>query len=205
MIGVIDCGMGNLRSVLNAIEYLGFEGILLKEPALLAECDRVILPGVGAYAKAMGNLQARGFVPAIQSYAAANKPILGICLGMQLLSTTGHEPYRCDGLNIIPGEVVPMAVKTTTALPHVGWNSVRLLREHPLFAGVRRDIDFYFVHSYCFQASSVQDTLGVTEYDISFTAVVARGNVLGLQFHPEKSQVAGLRILENFCQWDGTC
>lgn len=207
MIGVVDYGMGNLRSVLNAIEYLGFSGALVDEPGRLADCDHLILPGVGAFAKAMENLKTRGLVPTIRQHVAAKKPLLGICLGMEVFATTGDEPYPCDGLNLIPGTVTRLPVKATTAIPHVGWNSIRLLREHPVFDGVRRDVDFYFVHSYGFQSPSddKSSVLAETEYDVTFPSAIALGSVVGLQFHPEKSQVAGLRILERFCQWDGAC
>lgn len=207
MIGVIDYGMGNLRSVLNALEYLGFDAALVDEPGSLGECERVILPGVGAFAQAMENLHARGLEPAIREHVAAEKPFLGICLGMEVLATTGDEGYVCDGLNLIPGIVTRLPVKQGTALPHVGWNSLKLTRDHPLFAGVRRDVDFYFVHSYGFQAPSGDSSsvLAMTEYDASFPSAIAKGSVVGLQFHPEKSQVAGLKILERFCQWDGVC
>lgn len=207
MIGVVDYGMGNLRSVLNAIEYLGFSGALVDEPGRLADCDHLILPGVGAFAKAMENLKTRGLVPTIRQHVAAKKPLLGICLGMEVFATTGDEPHSCDGLNLIPGTVTRLPVKATTAIPHVGWNSIRLLREHPVFDGVRRDVDFYFVHSYGFQSPSddKSSVLAETEYDVTFPSAIALGSVVGLQFHPEKSQVAGLRILERFCQWDGAC
>jgi len=207
MIGVIDYGMGNLRSVLNAIAYLGCQGRLVDEPGRLANCDHLILPGVGAFAKAMENLEARGLVPAIRQHAAEKKPLLGICLGMQVLATAGDEPYPCDGLNLIPGTVTRLPVKATTAVPHVGWNSIRLLRDHPVFEGVRRDVDFYFVHSYGFQSpdGDKSSVLAETEYDVTFPSAIALGSVVGLQFHPEKSQVAGLRILERFCHWDGAC
>lgn len=207
MIGVIDYGMGNLRSVMNAIEYLGFQGLLVKEPDRLPDFEHLILPGVGAFAKAMANLEARGLVPAIRQHAAAKKPCLGICLGMEVFASAGDEPYVCDGLNLIPGTVTRLPVKPGTALPHVGWNSLRLLREHPVFEGVRRDVDFYFVHSYGYQSpdGDTSSVLAESEYDVTFPSAIALGSVVGLQFHPEKSQVAGLRILERFCQWDGAC
>ena len=205
MIGVIDYGMGNLRSVMNAIEHVGFQGQLVDEPGHLDDCDHLVVPGVGAFPKAMENLHARGLVVPIRAYAAAGRPLLGICLGMQVLATTGYESDRCEGLDLISGDVTLLPVKQATALPHVGWNSVTLVREHPVFAGVRRDVDFYFVHSYAFKPTHTDALLGVTDYDGPFAAAVGQGSVLGLQFHPEKSQVAGLRLLEQFCRWDGLC
>jgi imidazole glycerol-phosphate synthase subunit HisH len=206
MIGIIDYGMGNLRSVLNSIEFLGFKAVVVEDPALLEKCDKCILPGVGAYTKAMENLEKMGYIPAIRNYAEdLQRPFLGICLGMQLLSKTGHEPFLHDGLNLISGEVVALPVEEHIPLPHVGWNSIRLVKEHPLFEGVRKDVDFYFVHSFCFKAANAEEVIGITEYEVQFASVVARDNVVGLQFHPEKSQTTGLRILENFCRWDGRC
>ncbi|MBU4201255.1 MAG: imidazole glycerol phosphate synthase subunit HisH [Verrucomicrobia bacterium] len=206
MIGIIDYGMGNLRSVYNTLTFLGFDSVVVADPALLADCSRVILPGVGAYAMAVDNLNRLGFFPALKQFAQSQKPLLGICLGMQMLSSTGSEPSPCEGLGLIEGEVVPMNVGVTTPLPHVGWNSFKLLHEHPLFEGVSKEVDVYFVHSYCFKPKNERDVLCTTEYDnIIFASGVARGSVVGLQFHPEKSQKSGMRILENFCNWDGLC
>ncbi|HBA82750.1 MAG TPA: imidazole glycerol phosphate synthase subunit HisH [Verrucomicrobia bacterium] len=204
MIGIVDYGMGNLRSVFNALVFLGFEATVVHQPDGLEACDRLILPGVGAYAHAMQNLHAKGFIPVLQELSAQGRPLLGICLGMQMFSTTGSEPVLCQGLNLIAGEVIPMQARPEMPLPHVGWNTVRLRSAHPLFSGVREG-DVYFVHSYCFHPAVEADILCVSEYGGEFISGVAHGNVVGLQFHPEKSQNVGMRILENFCLWDGTC
>lgn len=205
MIGIIDYGMGNLRSVYNALTFLGLDSVVVRDPAYLVDCSHAILPGVGAYAMAMDNLNQRGFSSALKEFAEAKKPLLGICLGMQMLSSTGTEPWPCEGLGLIKGEVLPMDVRESVPLPHVGWNSFQLLQKHPIFEGISKNIDVYFVHSYCFTPRDKEDKLCITEYDITFVSGVAHGNIVGLQFHPEKSQKNGLHILANFCNWNGQC
>jgi glutamine amidotransferase len=205
MTGVIDYGVGNLRSVVNALTQVGDAACLVSTPDALQDCDRAILPGVGAYSAAMQRLTADGFPEAIAAFVASRRPFLGICLGMQLLSTTGSEPSSCAGLGIIPGAVSKLVVRPGTPLPHVGWNGVTLRAAHPLFAGVRATSDFYFVHSYAFTPVDSASVLTESDYDGSFVSGVAKGNVVGLQFHPEKSQVPGLQVLRNFSNWDGGC
>ncbi len=206
MIGIVDYGMGNLHSVYNSLSYLGFESRLFSAPEETRSFDRVILPGVGAYASAMENLQTAGFVEALRDYAASGRPLLGICLGMHLLSSLGTEPEPTEGLDIIKGKVDIMPASPDVQLPHVGWNSLDPTRTHPLFKGARPGVDYYFVHSYCYTTERQEDALTTTTYgETVFTSSVARDNIVGFQFHPEKSQAAGLRLLENFCMWDGSC
>jgi imidazole glycerol-phosphate synthase subunit HisH len=205
MIGIIDYGMGNLRSVYNALTFLGYESAIIKEPWPLADCSHVILPGVGSYAMAIDNLNRLGFTSALKEFTEAKKPLLGICLGMQMLSSTGTEPWPCEGLGLIQGEVLPMNVDESVPLPHVGWNSIQILQEHPIFEGISRDTDVYFVHSYCFTPRDKEDILCATEYDKQFVSGVVHNNIVGLQFHPEKSQKTGLHIIANFCNWNGLC
>jgi len=205
MIGIVDYGMGNLRSVFNALTFLDCQASFVTTPAQIKSCDHLILPGVGAYAKAMSNLTAAGLIPVIQEYAKAKKPLLGICLGMQLLSSRGTEPYPCNGLDLISGDVNILCPPSGFELPHVGWNTIELARPHPVFNGVKHLSDFYFVHSYHFIPSQPNDGLTMTDYGQRFVSTVARNNILGVQFHPEKSQDNGLKILENFSRWDGTC
>lgn len=205
-VGIIDYGMGNLHSVLNAVDYLGFDCDLVNSPEKIHDHDRIILPGVGSYARAMSNLEERGYIPHLTKYIKSGRPLLGICLGMHLLSSLGTEPTKTKGLNYISGKVGLIPVKENVPLPHVGWNSIELQYDHPVFKGARVTADYYFVHSYCFMAEQDKDILGFTQYDDqTFVSAVARGNIIGLQFHPEKSQVSGLRLLENFCDWDGKC
>jgi len=150
-------------------------------------------------------LHAVGLVDPIRKHAAQGRPMMGICLGMQLLATNGVEGGGAEGLGLIRGEVVPLEVDSKLRLPHVGWNVLHPQRQHPLMKGIRTDVDFYFVHSYFFNAECDTDIVGTTEYGISYPSFVANKSVVGVQFHPEKSQRNGLRLLDNFCLWDGAC
>lgn len=205
MIGIIDYGMGNLASVANALEKLGVEARLLTDSSQLSQCERAILPGVGSFARAMGNLGAGGWEVAIRDFASGGRPLLGICLGMQLLFTQGEEHGQTPGLGLIPGRVTLMRPTATALVPHVGWNSLVRARKHPLLDGVSLQADVYFVHSYACVPDNAEDVIARCDHGGLFVACTARGSVAGVQFHPEKSQPMGLRILENFAQWDGTC
>jgi len=206
MIALIDCALGNLRSVANALDALGQEVCVVEQPGPEAEsCSHLILPGVGSYATAALRLQERGFRDWVRTRVAAGTPVLGICLGMQLLSTTGEEGGAASGLDLIPGQVARLDNDRVPSIPHVGWNGVEWQRSHPVLRGVKTGRDFYFVHSYRYAPADAKDILGLTDCGEIFPAVVARGSVLGVQFHPEKSQANGLKMLENFCAWDGTC
>ena len=205
MIGIVDYGVGNLASVRNAFEHLGHDALLCADPGEAGKCERLVLPGVGSFHAGMEALQERGWVAALQSYAASSRPLLGICLGMQLLFERGKEHGSSAGLGLIPGEVVRLAPAPPNKVPHVGWNSLSAVTKHPLLDGVKPNVDVYFVHSYhCIPRDRV-DAIGMCDFGGEFVAAVARGNVAGMQFHPEKSQPAGVRILDNFAQWDGTC
>ncbi len=205
MIGIVDYGMGNLRSLHNALDYLGIEAEVVTDPARIAELPRVIVPGVGAFARAMEHLDARGFSPALRAHATEGKPLLGICLGMQLLASTSAEFGAHDGLGLVPGKVEPFPSVAEFPVPHVGWNTLTVSRKHPLFAKVKRPVDYYFVHSFHFTTDDAADLIATTDYGIAFGAVVGRGSVVGCQFHPEKSQSGGLALLEGFSEWDGKC
>lgn len=203
MIAVIDLGMGNLRSVAKAIEAQGQDVVLAQEPAQAQAASHLVLPGVGAFAVASARLAARGWDLALRDRVALGTPLLGICLGMQLLADSGVEGGASRGLGLVPGRVPAIPVSAGLPVPHMGWNCVRLLRRHPVLAGVKDLRDFYFVHSYHFRVEDGHDVVATTDYGEHYAAVVARGSVVGCQFHPEKSQRNGLRILDNFCQWDG--
>lgn len=198
MIGVVDYGMGNLRSVHNAVVFLGFEARLVSKTEDFNGLSHLIIPGVGAFSSAMSNLKKAELIDPIKKFVASGKPVLGICLGMQLLASVGFEPDEKEGLNIIEGKVIKFQLENQR-IPHVGWNSIELTREHYLFEGVKKGVDFYFVHSYFFDAKNSEDILAYCSYGPNFPAIVSKDNVTGIQFHPEKSQKNGLRILENFC------
>jgi glutamine amidotransferase len=205
MIGVIDYGAGNLASVHNALEHLGHAVRRCADPAELVDCERALLPGVGSFRAAMEALQSGRWVEAIRDFAASGKPLLGICLGMQLLFERGEEHWPSAGLGLIPGEVIRLAPAQPAKVPHVGWNSLLGLARHPLLAGVKPQVDVYFVHSFHCVPRDADDVIARCDFGGEFVAAVARGNVAGMQYHPEKSQPSGLRMLENFAQWDGTC
>lgn len=196
MIAIVDYGVGNLRSVERACQQVGAEARVIASPQELGPAQGVILPGVGAFGDGMACLRAAGWVPALEGWAAAGKPLLGICLGMQLLFEESEEMGRHAGLGLLPGRVVRFG--SGVKVPHVGWNQVRPLRAHPLLSGVPAGAYAYFVHSYYVVPADPTDVLAVTDYGEPFASVVGRGCILGLQFHPEKSQEVGLRMLANF-------
>ena len=192
MIGILDYGMGNLRSVQKALEYLGGRAVISSELSVLDGCDRLILPGVGSFAAGMDNLGKTGLADYVRT-RAADTPVLGICLGMQFLLTVSEEEGEHGGLGLIDGRAVRF---TQGKIPHMGWNGVSQMRS-PLFAGIPEETQFYFVHSYYADVSG-EDAIGMTEYYRTFASAIARGNVYGVQFHPEKSGAAGLQLLRNF-------
>lgn len=202
MVGIIDYGMGNLKSVYNAIDYIGFDAKIIKEKDDFEECTHFIIPGVGTYEKAMNSLKEKGFIEIIESKIDEGIPLLGICLGMQILSTIGTELSKCSGLNFIPGSVNKF--KIDLSLPHVGWNNINIVKDHPLLEDVSQNVDFYFVHSYHYSTKE-EHILALTDYGIEYPSIIGKDNIVGIQFHPEKSQENGLTILKNFCFWDGTC
>ena len=192
MIGILDYGMGNLRSVQKALEYLGGRAVISSELPVLDGCDRLILPGVGSFAAGMDNLGKPGLADYVRT-RAADTPVLGICLGMQFLLTVSEEEGEHGGLGLIDGRAVRF---TQGKIPHMGWNGVSQMRS-PLFAGIPEETQFYFVHSYYADVSG-EDAIGMTEYYRTFASAIARGNAYGVQFHPEKSGAAGLQLLRNF-------
>ena len=196
MIGIIDYGMGNLKSIVNAINYLGFQVKLVKEPRELMTVAGVILPGVGAFPKAMKNLIDQGFPAVIKTVVKQGKPFLGICLGMQLLFMRGYEGNEVAGLEIIPGEVKKIQPEGRLKVPHMGWNCLKL-KEHPLWQGLSLKPYMYFVHSYAL-SQMTSEVIATADYGQEIPVAVAERNVFGVQFHPEKSGSDGLMILNNF-------
>lgn len=193
MIGIIDYGMGNLRSVLKALEFLGGQGAVCSDAASLDGCEKLILPGVGSFGAGMRNLRAAGLDEYVRRRAADGTPVLGICLGMQFLLEESEEEGLFQGLGLVKGRVVPF---TEGKIPHMGWNAVEEMRG-PLFDGIPSGTQFYFVHSY-FADTTEEYTLGKTEYYRTFASAVGKNNVFGVQFHPEKSGAAGLQLLRNY-------
>ena len=196
MIAVIDYGAGNLRSVVNALGRLGYPAKLTGAPDELLNAEAVILPGVGAAADTMTNLEKLGLVSSIQRFIAEGRPFFGVCIGLQILFTRTEEDGGQECLGIIPGVVrrLPPGLK----IPHMGWNQVRQRFSHPIFSGIPDEANFYFVHSYYAAPDDRSLVAGETEYGVSICSVIARGNLVATQFHPEKSGEVGLKVYDNF-------
>lgn len=197
MIAVLDYGAGNLRSVELGFARLGVDTIITRDPAEMAAADGLVLPGVGAFADAMAALNESGIVQPLKDLVAAGKPLLGICLGMQALFESSEEGVGAVGLGLIPGRVRRLPERGLK-IPHMGWNSITSQKASPLLAGLPETPYVYFVHSYACFADNPADVLASAEYGVPFHAAVQRGNVIGMQFHPEKSGAVGSRILQNF-------
>ena len=204
MIGIVNYGVGNLQSVLNALDFVGAPARIVASPSELDGCDKAILPGVGAFRRAMDMLEEAGFRAPLDEHALGKRrPLLGICVGMQLLADRGTEFETRAGLGYIKGTVAQIPIDRNgnqkhLRLPHIGWNDVRVTRENALVAELPPERSAYFVHSFHFEVEDQTDRIADTDYGGSVTAAVARDNVFGVQFHPEKSQDLGLRILRNF-------
>jgi len=198
MITIIDYGMGNLRSVQKACEKLGFEAVVSSNSDEIAAAEKLILPGVGAFRDAIAHLQDSGFVEPIKDHINADKPLLGICLGLQLLFDRSYEDGEYEGLGIIPGQVVRFPSQPGLKVPHMGWNKLQVKQETPLLNGIPADAHFYFVHSYYVVPEDDSVLAATSEHGVEFCAMIRRGNLLATQFHPEKSQRVGLKLLDNF-------
>jgi len=197
MIAIIDYGMGNLRSVQKAFEYIGHQAVITQEPKRILSADKVVLPGVGAFADAMGNLRRMGLIETIEELVARKKPLLGICLGMQLFFEKSCEGGFCRGLSLIPGEIKKIPQALGLKVPHMGWNLLSY-KQSPLFEGLGRSPYVYFVHSYYLETSYQEFVIGTTRYGKEIPVAVNRNRLYGVQFHPEKSGEVGLKILKNF-------
>lgn len=204
MIGIVDYNMGNLASVINAFAKIGADATLESNPAKLETYDKLILPGVGAFGDAMEHLKENGMDEAVKAFAATGKPLLGICLGMQLLFESSEEFAKngnnTKGLGLIPGEVVAFDESKfdhSLKVPHMGWNELFVQKETALFSEMKKDFYLYFVHSF-HAVCDDQYAIGKTHYGYEFVSAVQNGNIYGIQPHPEKSHENGLRIIENF-------
>jgi glutamine amidotransferase len=198
MILILDYGMGNLRSVQKAFEQAENAVRISSDYHQISKADKIVLPGVGAFGDAMKNIEKMGFREPMLQFIATGRPFLGICLGMQLLFSDSTEKGTHAGLSVIPGRVVKFPAGEK--VPQIGWNQVRIRNEKPLFEGIPDDTYFYFVHSYYVVPETEAAVAGTTDYGIPYASAVAAGNVFGVQFHPEKSQNPGLRLIRNFCR-----
>ena len=201
MVAIIDYGVGNLFSLRSSLKEIGAEAVVTSDEKVIAEADRVILPGVGAFEDAARKLRESGMAEVVKREAAAGKPMMGICLGMQLMFDVGYEYGVHEGLGLIRGSVRPIAevIPEGYKIPHIGWNLLKFKQESPLFKYIKEEDYVYFVHSY-YAAECDESVIAVTEYGAELTAAVANGNVYGCQFHPEKSGEVGMKILKAFME-----
>lgn len=210
MIGIIDYGMGNLGSVTNACQFLELPSRILTKPEQMEGCEAVILPGVGAFGDCVKHLESHGFTDPIKQWIAGGRPFFGICLGLQMLFEGSDESPGVPGLGVFPGQIVKLPASPELKVPQMGWNNVAQVRQDcPLFANIPNDAYFYFVHSFCASMREIDSdsasrpafVAGETTYSRNYASVVWRENVMAVQFHPEKSQKVGLRMLRNFADW----
>jgi glutamine amidotransferase len=197
---LIDAGTGNLRSVQKALETVGANVERTDNPQKVYSGKHVVLPGVGAFGDFMTGLRSRGLADAVKEIARRGVPLFGICVGMQALFDVGEEMGEHAGLGLLAGKVVRFAESLSVKIPHTGWNQVEVNKETPLLKGISAGAYVYFNHSYYCQAWNSSDVIGITDYGLKYACAVQRENVLGVQFHPEKSQAVGLRILKNFLE-----
>ena len=206
MIGIINFGLGNLGSILNSFEQINCKAKILEKSEEIKKVDHLILPGVGSFKMGIQNLITKNWDKYIFEHIQKNKPLLGICLGMQLLFEWGSEDGGAKGLGYISGEVKKINIKSGKKLPHVGWNKLKFLSTHPIFENVRDHVDYYFVHSFECNPKNTSNIISKTDYFDEFVSCVSNGHsVVGTQFHPEKSPPNGLKILKNFSEWNGKC
>jgi len=195
---IVDYSCGNIDSVNSAITYHGLKGIVTRDPTIINSADKIILPGQGSFKIGVNNLKKYNLFDLIISKALDdNTPILGICLGMQVLATTGFENGKENGLNLIPGNIEKMK-ETKLKLPHIGWNEIKVNKKNSILKNIKNQTDFYFVHSYRFVCEDNDDILTTTKYEDTFVSSVCKKNIFGVQFHPEKSLTAGLQLIKNF-------
>lgn len=203
MVVIIDYRAGNLTSVVRSLKALGVAGEVTQDPAVVARAERIVFPGVGAAGKAMAILRELQLDQALKAAFDAGVPILGICLGAQVVLEYSDENDNTQCLGLLPGRTRALSRQIGLKIPHMGWNQVRFLRDHPIFQGLPESAEYYFVHSY-YPAPAQEDmVLGVTEHGATFSSVIGWRNLVATQFHPEKSGRFGLQLLKNFLAWDG--
>ena len=200
MLAILDYDMANLRSVQKAFEHVGAQARIISHPEEVESADKLVLPGVGAFKDAVATLRSRHLVEPIVAHVNAGKPLLGICLGLQMLFDVGYEDGEHQGLGILPGKCIRFDVDATQHLkvPHMGWNQIHIEQDAPLFGGIEQDASVYFVHSYHVVPADDSVVATTTDYGGPFVSSIWRDNLMATQFHPEKSQKVGLHILENF-------
>jgi glutamine amidotransferase len=203
VITIIDYGVGNTGSLINMARKAGVKSVVSRDADAIIKAERIILPGVGAFDAAIGKLHALGLVEPIREAAKRGTPILGVCLGMQILTKCSEEG-QCEGLGLVDAAVKRFDLgkpqMSGCKVPHMGWNDVEVVKPHPLFQGLEQNSRFYFVHSYHVVSARAEDVVGTTRYGVEFTSSYAVGNVCGVQFHPEKSHRYGLELLKNFAE-----
>jgi imidazole glycerol-phosphate synthase subunit HisH len=204
MIGILKIGYGNIQSIKAIIDRLGYDFVEVDQGTDFSNLTHLIIPGTGNYAKASEMLISTGLDRKIKKFIA-KKPVLGICVGMQIMTAIGYETATSKGLGLFEGDTRLLPIGESSVLPHMGWNSVNFTQSHPVFKNIKNDVDFYFVHSYCVANIDKNFVYGETSYGSPFTSIIAKENVVGTQFHPEKSLKNGVRLLDNFCAWDGRC
>ena len=198
---IIDYQIGNVKSVLRSFEKFTSNVIISDDPKDLKTATHIVLPGVGSFTDGMDNLEKSGLIPTLKEEVLQNKiPFLGLCLGMHLLASIGYEGGERKGLDLISGKVQKMIPSTKEPVPHVGWNELHKKLDHPILKGINDGTDFYFVHSYHFTPDNQRNAVTTTPYLGEFVSIVAENNIIGVQFHPEKSQIAGFKIIENFLE-----
>ncbi len=208
MISIIDYKAGNLTSVLRAITYLGYEALITADPETILSSERIIFPGVGAAGAAMNRLKETGIDQVLKEYFHKGNPFLGICLGSQIIFEESEEDNGTECLGLLSGKVKRFTPDlkdddgSTIKIPHMGWNKIKLLSEHPILKDIPQEAEYYFVHSYYPAPSKEELILGTTKYGIDFASAVFCNNLVAFQFHPEKSGRPGLKILDNFCIWN---
>ena len=205
MIGVIDYGMGNLGSVINALQFLNEEALIISRPENIADCRALIVPGVGAFGDCAAHLKQRNFDNQLKEWISAGKPLMGICLGLQILFDESEESPGVDGLGIFSGTVKKFRLSKQLKVPQIGWNKLFIKNKCcPMFKNINDEDYFYLVHSYYVHSYDKSIIAGETDYGVKYCSCVWKENVFATQFHPEKSQKVGLTMLKNFCDWTNT-